>query len=83
MLICLVVDGKPIRLVCEGQPRAGDVMRLPADLFDPAPSRGGLIYGAPPAPDPDREVVIDHVATVWVVSDDGALVPTYEAHFKR
>lgn len=81
MLICLIVEGKPIRLVCEGQPRAGDVMRLPGDLFEEP--RSGLIYGAPPAPEPDREVVISDLQTVWVAGDDGALVPTYEAHFKR
>lgn len=81
MLICLQVGGKRLDLVCEGQPKAGDVMRLPAGLF--ATPRGGLIYGAPPAPDDTVvEVIIDSLHPVWKVGDDGALVPTYEAHLK-
>jgi hypothetical protein len=80
VLICLQVGGKRLDLVCEGQPKAGDIMRLPVNLF--SPERGGMIYGAPPAPDAVVEVIIDSLHPIWKVGDDGALVPTYEAHLK-
>ena len=68
MLICLQVGGKRLDLIFEAQPRAGDIIRLPASSLD----REGA----------DVEVVIESLHPTWNPGEDGALVPTYKANVK-
>jgi len=68
VLICLQVGGKRLDLVFEAQPRAGDIIRLPASLLN---QEGD-----------DVEVVIESLHPIWNPGEDGALVPTYKAIVK-
>jgi hypothetical protein len=68
--IRLEVTGEsPVFIYCEGQPRPGDVMRLPAALW-----RKG-------ADSPDRELTVSDLPSTWEVDDDGVLVPSFKATF--
>lgn len=64
-----VAGAEPVFIYCEGQPRPGDVMRLPASLW---------VKGSDAS---DREVTISDLPSTWEVDDDGVLVPSYQANF--